>query len=412
MSDAPAKATEAKGIPSPLPIEAGGAFTVEIAADEAAISAHLRAWEQLSIAPLEQNLFLEPWIALPAWRAFGQRRGARFAFVYEPLRPHLGNRRLLAAIVPLEEGRIGGLPGKVLQLWRSSFAYLATPLLHPDLGAEAFSAFCTWVERETRGLWRLPMISGDGPAFRLLVDEMNRRGWSYFVDDAYTRALLRRAESGEAYLARALDGKRRKNLRRLRERLNELGAVTLDSLDAAEPADPWIEEFLALEAAGWKGRQASALLSRSTDAEYLREIAREAHARGRLEMLALRLGGKAIAMKLNLWGPPSAEDRAAYAFRIAFDETHARYSPGMMLELENVLRFHARPEAAWMDSCASRERFIVDHFWRDRRLIETLIVAPAGHGELLLRCLPLLRWINRKLRPRRGSAPREESPHA
>jgi hypothetical protein len=96
----------------------------------------------------------------------------------------------------------------------------------------------------------------------------------------------------------------------------------------------------------------------------------------------------------------------AYAFKIAFDESFARFSPGVQLELDNVVAFHERPQLRWMDSCAVARHFMINRLWTDRRTVRTLLLAPGGlRGEVVVALLPLLTWLRRKCFRRRQPAP-------
>jgi hypothetical protein len=125
-----------------------------------------------------------------------------------------------------------------------------------------------------------------------------------------------------------------------------------------------------------------------------RAIARGAFAKGRWMTLALRLDGRAVAMKCNL-----RSGTGAVAYKIAYDEAYARFSPGVLLELEHIRRLHEPGAPAWMDSGAAPNHPMIDHLWRDRRSIETLIV-PTGRsmGALAVAVMPLARWMSRALR--------------
>lgn len=393
------------GPPASVPVS-GDAFVAIEVRGEAALAEHLAGWEALVEAAIEPNIFLEPWMVLAALPSFGRQRPVSFLLIYEPPRSHLQNRRLLVGLVPLERTRFGGAVRRpVLQLWRHRYAYLTTPLFHRECAREAFATFLDWLERESDGMVRLPMWRADGPLHEMLIEAINARGWPFHLDDVYTRAYLRRGSGGDAYLERSMDAKRRRNLRRLGDRLREAGTVEIATPGAEEEIGSWVEEFLRLEASGWKGAAGSAFLSRDADADFLRRIAAVANDRGRLEFMALRFEGRPIALKLNLW---SEDGRRGYAYRIAFDEEFAKFSPGMLLELENIQRFHDRPEAVEMDSCASRNRFLLNHLWRERLTIETLWLAPAGRSEFWLRAIPLLRWLESRLFRRRGDRSNRE----
>jgi hypothetical protein len=110
--------------------------------------------------------------------------------------------------------------------------------------------------------------------------------------------------------------------------------------------------------------------------------------------LALRVDGRAIAMKCNV-----RCSAGAVAFKIAYDEAFARFSPGVLLELEHIRRLHEPGAPAWMDSGAAPNHPMIDHLWRDRRSIETVVV-PTGRslGALAVAALPLARWVSRTAR--------------
>jgi len=155
----------------------------------------------------------------------------------------------------------------------------------------------------------------------------------------------------------------------------------------------WIEEFLRLEASGWKGRENTSIASDDSDQSYFRSIAKEAFRRGRLSMQALRLDGRPIAYKCDF---PSG--RGLFTFRVAFDENHARNSPGMLLEIENIRRLHARSQIEWVDSCNDSFSFMFNRLWLWRRTILDVVVgAGKTWGDWVVAAIPLLKLMNRKL---------------
>src|SRR5262249_30600983 len=146
------------------------------------------------------------------------------------------------------------------------------------------------------------------------------------VTEAFTRALFRPAADAEDYVRSALGRFRTKELRRQERRLAETGRLEYAALDPCVGGDNvggWVEEFLEFEAKSWKGKGGRALVCSETDRKYFVEIAREAFRRGKLMMLALRFNGRPIAYKVNL-----LSGVGSFAFKIAFDEEYARYSPG------------------------------------------------------------------------------------
>ncbi len=125
------------------------------------------------------------------------------------------------------------------QLWKHRSCYLSTPLLRAGFAQPALRCFFDHLDRRA-GLVRLEDVPGEGPFHLHLVDELNRRGWPSLVSSWYTRALFRPAASGDDFLERALNGKRRKELRRQRARLAEQGRLELCELSPGEDPAPWI----------------------------------------------------------------------------------------------------------------------------------------------------------------------------
>jgi hypothetical protein len=194
-------------------------------------------------------------------------------------------------------------------------------------------------------------------------------------------------------------------MRRKQRRLSETGRVEFDELRPEGDSDAWIEEFLQLEVSSWKGKQGGAFACAESNRDYFVTIAKEAFKRGRLMMSALRLDGQPLAQKFSL-----NAGGGAFAFKIAYDENHAYFSPGTLLEVENIRRLHARPDIEWMDSCATPVHFI-NRLWHDRRTIQTVLVSTGGRtGALVVLLMPTIRRVSRALRGflRRPSTHKED----
>jgi CelD/BcsL family acetyltransferase involved in cellulose biosynthesis len=184
-------------------------------------------------------------------------------------------------------------------------------------------------------------------------------------------------------------------IRRQERLLSEIGRLEYEALAPGADAAAWIEEFLQIEASGWKGRESSALASNGSERSYLKAIATEAFRRGRLVMLALRLDGRPIAYKLDFLA-----GRGSFTFKIAFDENYARFSPGMLLENENVRRLHSQSQIEWVDSCTHPFNSMFNRLWLARRTIQNLIVSTGkAPGDLVVSVTPFLGWISRKVKP-------------
>ena len=334
---------------------AGFRFTV--VEDPAALRSHIPAWEELAAAALEPNPFYESWMLLPALEAFGGGVPLSFVFAYAE-RP--GRTPALCGFFPLERlGRFKGLPFRHVRLWNYPHRFLGTPLLRPGHAAACLEAFLEWLaECGEASMMEWGRVGGDGAFRAALQCALRASGRRSFVGRAFARAMLRPREDGEAYLRRSLPGASRKEFRRLERRLAEGGGLRYEALRPGAPASAWTEEFLALEARGWKGRRGSALGCSERNRRFFVAVTAEAARRRRLMMLALAAGGRTLAMKCNFL----AHD-GAFAFKIAYAgvrallarhpagaREHTRAAPPARAALDGFMRrsgpFHGEPPVA------------------------------------------------------------------
>jgi CelD/BcsL family acetyltransferase involved in cellulose biosynthesis len=116
----------------------------------------------------------------------------------------------------------------------------------------------------------------------------------------------------------------RKQLRRKERRLAERGMTTI-SVGPGDDASAEIERFLELEASGWKGREGGALAASAENLSFGREVLQQASRRGRLHMVGIDCDGRPVARRCSLLAADGA-----YAFKTAYDESFAAYSPGVL----------------------------------------------------------------------------------
>ena len=212
----------------------------------------------------------------------------------------------------------------------------------------------------------------EGPLHHALTTVAGDERRAFGLVHREERALLASHLGPEAYLEAALNGKKRKELRRQFARLSEQGQLAVERQDGAAGLTQWIARFLTLEAAGWKGKAGSALACAPATQALFREALEGAAARGRLERLALTLDDQPIAMLATFLTSPGA-----FSYKTAFDEQLARFSPGVLLQRENLALLE-RDGIAWCDSCAAADHPMIDHLWRERRAIGRISIAIGG----------------------------------
>ena len=381
----------------PVAIKPGREMFVVSTRDFAALDQYIAAWEDLAASALEPNPFYEWWMLIPALRMLGADRNVELVLVFAPNQARQNAPPILCGVFPLErKPRYKGLPVSTLSLWKHLFCFLCTPLVRADCARGTLMAFLDHLaaDEASSPLVEFNVVSGQGPFHQALTDCLYQRVSLSYVTDVYNRALFRPAASADDYLRAAMSREHRKDVRRRTKRLADAGPTKYTMLTADQDVDRWLEEFMQLEQAGWKGKLGGALASSEAKRRYFMTVAKEAWRRGRLMMLALNHDGEMIAQKCNFLAGDGS-----FAFKIAYDEEYARYSPGFLLEIENLRRLHDAPAIRWMDSCAVPDHPMINRLWPDRRTIQTVLI-PTGKrfGELVVSLLPLIRWFNRKLR--------------
>jgi CelD/BcsL family acetyltransferase involved in cellulose biosynthesis len=302
----------------------------------------------------------------------------------------------ITALVALEaRGFVSGYPARVARNWRTDLSFAGTPLIAAEDAAGALAGFVTAAcDRLGARVLFLRGIEADAAMMAAIEGAAARLGVGWCEIARHERAALRpRGEGFEAWLEANHPRKRRKEFRRLRARLAEAGSLTVHRLEAGEPVAPWMEEFLALERAGWKGKRGTAVGCDAAHSSMLRRALPALAARSELAFWKLALDGRPIAM---LFAPLSGP--RAWLCKIAHDEAFARYSPGVLLILEATRDLLARGDIALVDSCAVPGHPMIDRLWRDRLAIVDVAIAAPGTSPLLLAAVLAAECARRRLR--------------
>lgn len=347
------------------------------------------SWWRLVERALEPNVFYEPPLLQSALKAWGTSQHVGIVAVDAPRRKWPDGPRVLCGLFPIVHTRHAGQ--RCVALWRHHQCYLSTPLIRTDVAQETLNTFLDFLASPAMRvpLMRMEMSPGEGPFHKLLVETLHHRQQGYLTLDRYTRAFFLREFSADDFLQNNLSRKRRHELKRQLRRLEEQHRVSFRSLNDAGDVDAWVDQFLRLESSGWKQRSATALACEATDATFFRDALRTAHERGSLMMMSLDVNDVPVAMKCNL-----LSGQGGFAFKIAYDERFAEYSPGALLELENIRQLHSLPTTLWMDSCAMPSHSLINPLWPDRRIVQTILFSTGcAPGDLTIATTPLLKWI-------------------
>jgi CelD/BcsL family acetyltransferase involved in cellulose biosynthesis len=321
------------------------------------------SWSDLGASALEANPFFEHDFVEPAWRHL-RPRGAGLLVAHE-------DERWFACLPGHRPSRWRKLPLAVLAGWRHAYCFLGTPLVAHDAPEGAIVALVERGVRESSSrVLALEWLDEASQVTSSLGADERMRTLPTVRFEHFERAALHRRESS-TYLEETLQGHRRRELQRLRRALErDFGEVALQDRSVEPEA---VEDFLRLEAGGWKGRQGTALAAHTEHAQFFRDVADRFRRAGRLQVLELSTGEQTVAMKCNLLA-----GETVFCFKIAYDDRFGRYSPGVQLEREMVDVFHDRGELMSMDSCADPDNEMINRLWPDRRAITSVLVGDRG----------------------------------
>jgi CelD/BcsL family acetyltransferase involved in cellulose biosynthesis len=371
----------------------GTGTIVEVRSDAAALRALIPDWEALAAEAAEPNPFYEHWMLLPALEAYGAH-GLRCIAVWEDGK--------LGALFPMQlERRYRGLPVRVLRSWHHRAMLVCTPLIRAKSAAKCITAL---LESSLAPMIEFDWMSAGGPFYGALAEAASAGGLPWMVTDAYVRAVLVRDRDPRP----RFNSNMKNNLRRCETRLGAHGKVTPVRLAPGDDIAAWAEDFIRIEASGWKRQAGTAIACREDDRRFFVEVVQEAFRRGRLVITGLDLDGRPLARHCML---TAGED--SFTYKIAFDETYANCSPGLLAEVDNVRQFMETPGLRWIDSNTARDNESYGRVWKDRRTVQRIAVGLSAAGRVAVAALPLLRlarqWFRRSMpsgaaQPVRGSA--------
>ncbi len=309
-------------------------------------------WKHLSTNAVENCGFNAPELILPLLKHVG---GACLQTVSH------GPDLLLA--FPMSENAL------FIKTLQSPLIASGLPHLSSDLSASVLLAF---INAQTK-LVQFNEIPAQGPFVKIL----NKQSANFRVIEKWQRAALKPIGSFDDWLQTNFDQKRRKEYKRLRNRLSEQGDMVTDILQQGQNVKPFIDDFLALEARGWKGGKGTAIAKNSKLKLALEEACTNLHHLNKLRFWSLKLDGKSIASLYAI-----VEGDQAWLGKIAYDEDFAKYSPGVQIIIDCTQSFFAEPHIKQIDSCAIPNHPMIDRIWRDRIEIENVFVAPSTISKL------------------------------
>lgn len=334
----------------------------------------LLPWRRLFQSCAAANPFYGPDLLLPLLEF--DPRAARLRFVL------VRQGQELLGLAPILPGCIG-VPGlwRQLSVYNHPFIFNSLPLLRCGFEAQGWAAMLEKLAASygggVLGLGPSPL---DGPVVQGLRQALAQSGRAHLVTAQGERAALAPADGKADALLAAIKGKTMGKLRRHERDLGKLGKLEFRAADRGPALAEAVEDFMALEARGWKGRQGTAFASDAASAAFARRALGASQGAPGVRVETLRLDGRPIGACLHLAGPGYAA-----TFKIAYEEELARHGPGVLAMLGSLRLLGTEAWTQRLDSGASGED-AVGAIWRDRLPSGEMLIALAPRqGEASLR---------------------------
>jgi CelD/BcsL family acetyltransferase involved in cellulose biosynthesis len=364
--------------------------SVEIA-DASRLADIRAAWTDLLSRADASNVFMDPALVRVA-DGIDPQAHHRALLAWKPI----DGRRQLVGVWSFAIGRTDRslLPMRVLTVPAYTHGYLATPVVDRNCLDETLDAMLDGIAGDPKlpKIVALNAIGADGPTYDALLRVLAERDSAACVLEQSRRPKLAAVPDAKAYLENALSSSTRKKLRQHRRKLSEKGALTSVVISEPVAVRRALEEFLTIEASGWKGREGTALLSHEADAAFMRGAVGALADAGCASIHALYLDGKPVSMQIA-----ARAGATAFTWKTAYDEAYQDFSPGMLLFEDYTAAFLADKSIASVDSCSFDDSGYMSA-WSERQPVADLWLDARRGGSLEFRALSGLQKSYRDVR--------------
>lgn len=322
----------------------------------------------LSNRAMEPNVFFTSRFLAPAMPRLEDRE-IRLAVI----RDETETRSRLRLLMPFSVERPGfAIGAPIIRAWSNHFGPLGTPLVDAENAGEVMDHFLEALGREEMRLPSvlvLPDIRLGGPFAQMARAIAMSRNLPVDVTGEQARPMLESLLDGDAYLKASIKSSHMREMRRQWGHLEKLGRVSYEVARQPQDIRLRMEEFLLLEASGWKGKKRTAMLSDRLRAAFAREAVNNLAEIDAARIHTIDIDGKAIASMIVL-----LMNGDAYTWKTAFNEDFARYSPGKILTAQ-ITDWHLDDaNIVRTDSCAVPDHPIMSRLWQEREAMGTLLI--------------------------------------
>ncbi|WP_420960623.1 type IV secretion system effector crotonyl transferase BspF [Brucella sp. IR073] len=328
----------------------------------------LEELDHLTFRSIEPNIFVNPRFLAPAMPRLDDRQ-VRFMV----MRDENETRSRLRFLMPYTIERPGlAVSAPIIRAWATPFGPQGTPLIDRDDPIGVLEDLFDILSRKHLKMPEvlvLPDMRANGPVAQLIRAIALGRNLPITSIERAERPFLESQMEGDAYLRHAIGSHHRRDYARLWRKLAGQGTLTYSVARSPEEVRRRCEDFLALEASGWKGKRGTAMAVDRYRAAFAREAVNRLAERDLTRIHTLELDGRVIAILIVF-----VESGEAWTWKTAYDESLSAYSPGTLLMIEVVKNHLEDPNIARTDSCAVPDHPVMSRLFSEREAIETLVI--------------------------------------
>jgi CelD/BcsL family acetyltransferase involved in cellulose biosynthesis len=324
------------------------------------------AWDRLSETALVENPFYSRPYVLAGLDTIDSKADLK-AIAIRDADGHL------AGLFPFRPRVLAPFPWPVAEGAENLYQPSGTPLVARDKARPVIDAWLdTLNSGESPRFWTMGHLDVDGAVKAVIDAGIAARSLTARVVVPYPRPDLTRHPGGlDAHKAHVIGKSRLKDIRRNLRRLSDMGEVTFERATDPRQVRERLEQFLALEQAGWKGERGTAFLSKEDDAAFARKAFGGEEREGLVSIDSLLLDGRPVAMAIDV-----SEGGTAFTPKCAYDETLRKASPGLVLDYLIIEHFYGTADHADMDAATTTGDHILLDLWNGQKQMGRLIVGP------------------------------------
>jgi len=323
-------------------------------------------WLDLAEHAIEKNPFYEYWSLLPALKWLETQANIKIITIRK--------KNKLVALFPIKI--IGQLPLiRILSFWKHEHCFLTTPLIS--------SSIC-WEDifQQLQNRLRTSVIYVNSHNLNFSIERFP------FYCRVFFRPSVSHPRSWEMYEA-SLPSKRKKEYRRICKRLFNQGEINF-SANLTENLHVIMDNFIELEASGWKGISGDALAKNPSQLHYYFDLIKKAKSLKKVHFNQIQLNNQPIAISFGF-------KTGDYFFEIktAYSESYRALYPGVVLELKNLANYN-KHNYIEVDSCTNPDNFVISRMWPDQKIIMNSWIFRNLMLQIGFRlCYPVLRHLKK-----------------